>query len=220
MSRPAALSPALRAGAAMAGYATLHSALASTHAKDAAARLLGERARDVGYRPFYVVQSVAATVALVRYVRALPEETLVVYPRPVAAALRAVHVAAVAFGVWAGGAAGVGRISGLDGVAAGVAGNAVRPTPPAHGPYEADAGLRVRGPFARTRHPLNLAFLPMLWGARRLTSRRLGAALVGTAYVVLGSALEERRNGAAYGQAYARYRRRVPFLLPRLGPVD
>ena len=202
----------------MAAYAAVHSVLASRWAKDGVSRLVGEQARDVGYRPFYLAQSVAATVALVRTVNRLPERVLVEYPRPVAVAFRAVHVAAVGFGLWALGAAGLGRVSGMDAVAGAVRGGPVRPTPPAHGPYEAPGGLRARGPFRRTRHPLNVAFLPMLWGAERLTSRRLGAALVGTAYVFVGSALEERRNRAAYGPAYGRYRRNVPFFWPRVRP--
>ncbi|HEX8386760.1 MAG TPA: hypothetical protein VF576_11280, partial [Rubricoccaceae bacterium] len=170
-------------------------------------------------RPFYLAQSVGATVWLVRTVRRLPERTLVVYPAPLRAAFQAAHVAAVGFGAWALWAAGVARVSGLDGVAGAVSGGAVRPTPPAHGPYEGGVGLSEGGPFARTRHPLNVAFLPMLWSARRLTTRRLGVALVGTAYLFLGSALEERRNRAAYGAAYGRYRRRVPFFWPRVRPV-
>ena len=215
-------SPTLRAGAAMAAYAAAHSALASAAAKGAAARLLGERARDVAYRPFYLAQSVATTAALVRTVNRLPERTLVVYPRPLALAFRGAHVAATAFGVWALVASGVGRVSGIDAVVGAATGGAVGPTPPAHGPYEGGAragGLRVAGPFRRTRHPLNVAFLPMLWSAERLTTRRLGAALVGTAYVFLGSALEERRNRAAYGTAYEGYRRRVPFFWPRVRPA-
>ena len=82
----------------MAVYTAVHSALASETAKRAAARIVGEKARDVGYRPFYLAQSALATWALVRAVEALPERTLAVYPRPVVVTLQAVHAAA-GFGV-------------------------------------------------------------------------------------------------------------------------
>ncbi|HEX9952058.1 MAG TPA: hypothetical protein VGB53_09840 [Rubricoccaceae bacterium] len=213
-------SSALRGAATMAAYGAAHSALASATVKRLAARVVGERARDAFYRPFYLAQSVAATVWLGRALRRIPEHTLAVYPPPVHAVLRGAHVAAGAFGVWALVSARIGRISGLDAVARAASGRRVRPTPPAHGPYGRGGQLHVEGPFRRTRHPLNVAFLPMLWSARRLTTRRLGAALVGTAYLFAGSVLEERRNRAAYGAAYDRYRRRVPFFWPRLRAAD
>ena len=83
----------------MAVYTAVHSALASETAKRAAARIVGEKARDVGYRPFYLApsalaQSALATWALVRAVEALPERTLAVYPRPVVVTLQAAHAAA------------------------------------------------------------------------------------------------------------------------------
>ncbi|HEX8299603.1 MAG TPA: hypothetical protein VF594_10635 [Rubricoccaceae bacterium] len=208
---------ALRGAATMAAYGALHSALATAAAKRAAARLVGEGARDILYRPFYLAQSVAATVWLVRSLRRIPVHTIAVYPAPVQAVLRSAHVAAGAFGVWALVAARIGRVSGLDAVLKAASGQPVRPTPPAHGPYDRHGRLEVAGPFRRTRHPLNVAFLPMLWSAERLTTRRLGAAAVGTAYLFLGSVLEERRNRAAYGTDYDWYRRRVPFFWPRVG---
>jgi protein-S-isoprenylcysteine O-methyltransferase Ste14 len=45
-------------------------------------------------------------------------------------------------------------------------------------------------------------------------NRAVLAALV-TLYVVLGSMHEEYRLRATYGAAYERYRRVVPFLIPR-----
>jgi hypothetical protein len=50
----------LRVMAATAAYGAAHSVLASRAAKEAAAHLLGHRARDAFYRPFYIAQSVAA----------------------------------------------------------------------------------------------------------------------------------------------------------------
>jgi hypothetical protein len=47
-----------------------------------------------------------------------------------------------------------------------------------------------------------------------MTVNRLTLAALATAYLVLGSVHEETRLRAAYGRAYGRYRRAVPFLLP------
>src|SRR5687767_14144100 len=49
---------------ATAGFGLLHSLLASSAAKDAAARMFGARARNAFYRPFFIAQSFASVAAL------------------------------------------------------------------------------------------------------------------------------------------------------------
>ena len=71
------------------------------------------------------------------------------------------------------------------------------------------------GAFRFSRHPATSA----PWGSSVLAPHdvRTGAVLlvlVGL-YVMLGSLHEEHRLRAAYGAAYERYRRAVPFLVPR-----
>jgi protein-S-isoprenylcysteine O-methyltransferase Ste14 len=48
-----------------------------------------------------------------------------------------------------------------------------------------------------------------------MTANRAVLIALVTLYVVLGSMHEEYRLQAAYGDAYERYRRVVPFLVPR-----
>jgi protein-S-isoprenylcysteine O-methyltransferase Ste14 len=50
----------------------------------------------------------------------------------------------------------------------------------------------------------------------RMTVNRSALLALVAIYVILGSLHEERRLLAAYGEAYERYRRSVPFLVPRL----
>lgn len=48
-----------------------------------------------------------------------------------------------------------------------------------------------------------------------MNAARLVSALAITAYFVIGSRLEEQKLIARFGEAYRRYRDRVPGLLPR-----
>ena len=208
---------ALGMAALTVAFGALHSALASRAAKRLAAQLVGERARDGWYRTFYNVQAVATSVALVAYGRRHPGPT-VWHVRGVGAALmRAGQAVGLALGVAAVRQLGLLRVSGLASVAAWGAGDP-RPdvAPEAQGPRIDAAGhVPAPGPFAWTRHPLNVAPLPVLWLQPRMTTALLAFTAVATAYLVVGSWHEEARLAARHGEAYDAYRARgVPFYLP------
>ncbi len=75
--------------------------------------------------------------------------------------------------------------------------------------------MLVRGPFRLSRHPLNLAPLPILWFNPRVSTNLLAYNVVSTAYLLLGSMNEERRLEARYGQPYRDYQESsVPFYVP------
>ena len=59
----------------------------------------------------------------------------------------------------------------------------------------------------------------LLNGLRLLGLALLAFNLGTTAYLLLGSLVEERRLVRAFGPAYVRYRQHVPWMLPRLRPV-
>lgn len=63
------------------------------------------------------------------------------------------------------------------------------------------------------RHPWYALGLLLLW-TRDLNAAWLVAALAITVYLAIGSRLEENKLIALYGEAYRRYRRRVPGLIP------
>lgn len=66
------------------------------------------------------------------------------------------------------------------------------------------------------RHPwYSLAFV-LIW-TRDMTGAWLVTSIALTAYLVLGSRLEEARLEQYYGEAYRRYRQRVPGLVPLPG---
>jgi protein-S-isoprenylcysteine O-methyltransferase Ste14 len=95
-------------------------------------------------------------------------------------------------------------------------GKDIRPEPEAQGPpIGADDEVVKAEAFRFTRHPGNLGALGFFLFMPRMTANRAVLIALVTLYVVLGSMHEEYRLQAAYGDAYERYRRVVPFLVPR-----
>ena len=87
------------------------------------------------------------------------------------------------------------------------------------GAAAADNDLNTKGFNGVVRHPLYLGILVGLGGFFMLTPTLPHLIFVGcaAAYVLVGTRLEERKLHQRFGVAYARYRRHVPMLLPRLG---
>jgi protein-S-isoprenylcysteine O-methyltransferase Ste14 len=73
-----------------------------------------------------------------------------------------------------------------------------------------------RGLFRHCRQPVYAAFALVTWTAPTWTPDRVALALVWTLYCALGPLLKERRYLGFYGDAFQRYRERVPYLVPAL----
>lgn len=82
--------------------------------------------------------------------------------------------------------------------------------------------LVVEGPYRHARHPLYGMDLGVISGTTLLTGKWAPVVVAGAYAAVLGLQLrlEERELEARFGETYARYRRLVPRLVPRLRPVD
>jgi protein-S-isoprenylcysteine O-methyltransferase Ste14 len=76
--------------------------------------------------------------------------------------------------------------------------------------------LRLSGFHRYVRHPLYAGAFLLLWG-RIADELTLATAVWASLYLWVGSRYEERRLLARFGEAYARYRERVPAFFPWKG---
>lgn len=74
--------------------------------------------------------------------------------------------------------------------------------------------LAIRGPYRWVRHPLYFFTLLMIWSCPDVTVDRLLFNTLFTAWIVLGTLLEERDLVAEFHQDYQNYQRKVPMLIP------
>ena len=77
--------------------------------------------------------------------------------------------------------------------------------------------LAIRGPYRFVRHPLYSLFLVLLWAAPDVTADRLLFNGLFTAWLVVGTLLEERDLVDQFGEDYRAYQRQVPMLVPWRG---
>jgi protein-S-isoprenylcysteine O-methyltransferase Ste14 len=74
----------------------------------------------------------------------------------------------------------------------------------------------AQGPYRYVRHPLYLFMLLLIWSAPRLSTDQLLFDVLWTAWIVVGTKLEERDLLADFGQTYRQYQKSVPMLIPSL----
>lgn len=217
MNIPSTAGTIARAAAATAVYGRVHSLLASAGAKRAAARWLGERHRAGLYRAFYNSQALITFGVLGLYLRRLPRREVSHVEGSAATVMRGGQLSGLLWAVFAARAVGIGPITGWSSFRDWVRGAAPFREPEAQGPAPSEGGgMRAEGPFRLSRHPLNVAPLPIFWLQPVMTGRWLAFNLVATAYLVLGSIHEEKRLEEAYGEEYRAYiEGGTPFYVPR-----
>jgi protein-S-isoprenylcysteine O-methyltransferase Ste14 len=78
----------------------------------------------------------------------------------------------------------------------------------------------VRGPYRWVRHPVYFSVIVLFWSTPVLTTDRLLFNVLWTAWIIVGTVLEERDLTAEFGDAYRDYQKKVPMLIPLHGPVS
>jgi methanethiol S-methyltransferase len=73
--------------------------------------------------------------------------------------------------------------------------------------------LKKNGLLGIVRHPMYIAVIIILW-CHSFTAADLLVNSILTVYVVIGTMLEERKLIAEFGEAYIRYQKEVPMLIP------
>jgi protein-S-isoprenylcysteine O-methyltransferase Ste14 len=200
-------------------WALIHSVLASKQVKDLILRIAGPRYRDGLYRFTINAQSVVSLLWAARRFSRLPDRELYRVRPPWSWLFRASQAASL--GVLLSGVRvmGILNFAGITPLRDLLTGKDVRPAPEVQGPpLGADDEVVRSRAFRFTRHPGNLGALGFFLFLPRMTANRAVLVALVALYVVLGSMHEEYRLRVAYGAAYERYRRAVPFLMPRRMP--
>ncbi|MGZ6988868.1 MAG: methyltransferase family protein, partial [Thermoanaerobaculia bacterium] len=72
----------------------------------------------------------------------------------------------------------------------------------------------ARGPFRYVRHPLYVFMLLLIWSTPRFSTDQLLFNVLSTAWIIVGTKLEERDLLVDFGQTYRQYQGSVPMFIP------
>jgi methanethiol S-methyltransferase len=77
----------------------------------------------------------------------------------------------------------------------------------------ASEGIKNRGLLGIIRHPMYFSLIIYLW-CTLFTAVDIIVTIILTVYIVIGTALEEKKLVLEFGDAYLAYQREVPMLIP------
>jgi protein-S-isoprenylcysteine O-methyltransferase Ste14 len=184
----------------VAAYGALHSLLASKLAKQVAARRFGPAAARL-YRLGYNLIGLVSLLPLLALPLLLPDQSLYVIPFPWVLLTLGIQLAALAIVLLAVGQTDVWEFLGVRQL---LGGGALGSRP-----------LVETGLYRWVRHPAYAAGLLFIWLLPRMSMNLLALNVGLTAYLWLGSRLEERKLVEEFGPVYRAYQCRVPGLFPR-----
>ena len=72
------------------------------------------------------------------------------------------------------------------------------------------------GILGYVRHPWYSVAILLIWAYDAITDVSLVSKTVLTAYIIIGTLLEEKKLVYEFGEAYLSYQKKVPMLIPRL----
>ena len=73
--------------------------------------------------------------------------------------------------------------------------------------------LDTSGVLGITRHPWYLATMLLIW-ARQMDISAIIVNVIFTAYLIVGTYLEEKKLAGEFGENYRNYQKKVPMLIP------
>lgn len=184
------------------GYCALHSFLISIRFTNLMTRAL--KNSYAFYRLGYVIISIALLVPLVRFTAQFNDPIIIAYGFPLSLLRYMLIGMSLLMFFWAfffeydpWSFFGIRQI--LDG------GKAKR-TP-------ASGTLRRSGLLGMTRHPMYFAFIVYAW-CQTFKVLDIAVNIVLTAYILIGTRLEENKLVMEFGDAYLTYQQEVPMLVP------
>jgi len=81
---------------------------------------------------------------------------------------------------------------------------------------ESPSVLTTSGPYKLVRHPLYTFSLLFIWLMPAMSLNSLTLYIGATLYIFIGAYFEERKLLREFGETYAEYRRKTPFIIPGL----
>ena len=197
--------------------ALIHSIFALRSTKDLVRWMVGSRYRNGLYRFTYNVISVVLLGWVTWWFSRLPDRELYQVTMPWSLLFRMGQIASLGILLSGVRVIGVLDFAGISQLRSLLAGFTPDSEPEAQGPpMGTDGEVVSKQAFRYTRHPGNLGALGVFLLFPRMTVNRTVLLGLVTIYVILGSWHEERRLRVAYGEAYERYRKSVPFLVSQL----
>ena len=186
-----------------AGWCALHSLLISLKVVEALRAKLGDRYRF--YRLFFNIASVLTLIPVLWYGSTLRGPVLFHWAGP--SRVFQVLLIAVSLALFYAGARhyDTGQLLGL---------RQIREHGSSKGLTDT-GGLDTRGILGVVRHPWYTAAMLIIW-ARPLDASVLVTNVVLTAYLIIGTRLEEAKLIHEFGDSYRDYQRKVPMFWPRL----
>jgi methanethiol S-methyltransferase len=184
------------------GYVALHSFLISIRFTNLMTRLLKDY--YAFYRLFYVLISLALIIPLINYSAQLDDRVIIAYEPPFSVIRYILISGSLLMFFWAfffnydsWSFWGIRQVLNF---------RKVRENNPSE-------GIRRNGLLGIMRHPMYLALIIYLW-CQTFRVMDIVVNTVLTVYVIIGTILEEKKLVLEFGDAYTKYQKEVPMLIP------
>lgn len=199
------ISSVLLIGLAGLAFGVIHTILAAVRVKSWARRRWGVQRVDQWYRLFFSLAGGVTFLPVLLLAQILPDRPLYAIPTPWVWLTSGLQVVALIVFAVALFQTDVWRFIGLRQIVLG--GEPI--------PADQHERLVTSGPYRWVRHPLYSATLVVLWLWPDMSVNRATFFAVSTLYFYLGSIPEEQKLVEEFGDAYRRYQKVVPRLIPR-----